>query len=125
MIDKSLYEGYECGPWIEKFVPAKSGKKALKFEEGTEVVIMKKAISGMSFKSSYHPKWLWVAEGHEGIVIGRYSLPGAYVKYAIKVPSLKKVFPVHSNFLRKFTEEEKQMKALVAEFPEIEGTFRV
>lgn len=126
MIDKSLIKDCKCGSWIVNFDPVKaseSGKTRLKFTEGDRVYVRKSNDSQMSFKSSYHPKWIWPSMGHMGTIIGRRAVYGAYVKYAVRVDDLKTVFPIHSNFLRKVTEEEGQMIALMNEFPEMRGTW--
>ena len=126
MIDKSLIKDMECGDWIDRYEPAISQKKKLKFEQGEYVVPIDATGSDKGFESaSYHPKWAWAALNQTGIVVGRYVVPSSYVKYAIKIPGLKKVFPVHSNFLRKATEQEirKEIstRALLDRLPELEG----
>jgi len=127
MIDKSLIKDMECGDWIDRYEPAISQKKKLKFEQGDYVVPIDATGSDKGFKSSYHPQWVWPALNQIGVVVGRYVSPGAYIKYAIKIPSLKKVFPVHSNFLRKATEQEikKEIskRELLDRIPELEGVF--
>lgn len=123
MIDKSLIEDYECGDWINKYEPAISQKKKLKFEQGDFVVPINATGSDKGFKSSYHPKWTWDALDQLGTIVGRLVVPGAYVKYAVKIPNLKKIFPIHSNFLRKATEQEIKMKNLLKKLPELEGIF--
>ena len=125
MIDKSLIKNMECGDWIDRYEPAVSQKKKLKFEQGEYVVPIDATGSEKGFTSSYHPKWAWPALNQIGIVVGRLVVPGSYIKYAIKIPSLKKVVPVHSNFLRKATEQEirKEIstRELLDRVPELEG----
>jgi len=124
MIDKALIEDFECGEWIERYEPAISQKKKLKFEEGNWVAPVNATGSEKGFKSStYHATWIWEAFEQPGQIIGRFIQPGSYVKYAVKIPSLHKVYPIHSNFLRKLTEEEIKLIKLVKKLPELEGIF--
>ena len=136
MIDEKLIKGYEVGDWIVKYDPAisdpSSVKMRLKFQQGDWVVPVDN--DGMNngsvkFKGSMHPSWVWKAYGQVGEVIGRYS-GSAGPHYAIRVPLLKKVYPIHQWFLRKATKEEVQrndMGVRVAsvedELPELKGMF--
>jgi len=133
MIDEILFQGYEVGDWIVKYDPAISSvQKKLKFQQGDWVVVIDNdnGVFGVSkFKGKMHPSWVWKAYGQVGEVIGRYS-GSAGPHYAIKVPSLKKVYPIHQWFLRKATMEEiesakkdVQFKDLKKKLPELEGIF--
>ena len=129
MIDEILFQGYEVGDWIGGYDPAISSvQKKLKFQQGDWVVPVDHDRMG-KFKGSMHPSWVWKAYGQVGEVIGRYSGP-AGLHFAIKVPLLKKVYPIHQWFLRKATMEEiesakkeVQFKELKKKLPELEGIF--
>jgi ribosomal protein L21E len=123
MINKELLKDCEYGNWINDYEPAISVKKKLKYEEGDHVVIIDATGSDKGFKSSYHPKWAWEAYGQIGTIVGRKAIGGSCIKYAVKVLSLKKAFPIHSNFLRKATEEEINLKQLTDKLPELNGIF--
>ena len=136
MIDEKLIKGYEVGDWIGDYDPAisdpSSVKMRLKFQQGDWVVPVDN--DGMNngsvkFKGSMHPSWVWKAYGQVGEVIGRYS-GSAGPHYAIRVPMLKKVYPIHQWFLRRATQEEieaakkdVQFKDLKKKLPELEGIF--
>ena len=123
MINKELLKDCEYGNWIDDYEPAISVIKKLKYEEGDYVVIIDATGSNKGFRSSYHPRWAWEAYDHIGAIVGRKAVAGSYIKYAVKVLSLKKVFPIHSNFLRKATGEEIKLKQLTDKLPELNGIF--
>ena len=129
MIDEILFKGYEVGDWIGDYDPAISSvQKKFTFQQGDWVVPVDHDRLG-NFKGSMHPSWVWKAYGQVGDVIGRYS-GSAGLHYAIRVPLLKKVYPIHLWFLRKATMEEieatkkeVQFKDLKKKLPELEGIF--
>jgi len=129
MIDEILFKGYEVGDWIGDYDPAISSvQKKLKFQQGDWVVPVDNDRMG-KFKGSMHPSWVWKAYVQVGEVIGRYS-GSAGPHYAIRVPLLKNVYPIHQWFLRKATMEEieyakkeVQFKDLKKKLPELEGIF--
>ena len=129
MIDEILFKGYEVGDWIGDYDPAISSvHKKLKFEQGDWVVVGDNN-GEFKFKGMMNPSWVWEADGKVVEVIGRYS-GSAGPHFAIKVPLLKKVYPIHLWFLRKATMEEieatkkeVQFKDLKKKLPELEGIF--
>ena len=132
MIDELLIKGYECGDWINHYVPAirtdpSSVSKRLKFQQGDWVVPID--FANNKFKGSRHPSWVWKAYGQCGQVIGTYS-GSAGPHYAVRFPVLKKVFPIHLFFLRKATTEEihqmelrTRLKKVEDRLPELKGMF--
>jgi len=55
-------------------------------------------------------------------IIGYKGVPGAYTKYAIKLPN-GNIYGIHSHLLRKLTEEEIKFGQMVKKLPELEGVF--
>jgi len=59
-------------------------------------------------------------------IVGYKYVPGAYSKYAVKLPN-QNIYAIHSHFLKRLTDEEIQnrlkIKKMIEKLPEFEGIF--